>query len=220
MRTTRRRLLTSAGIAVTLAGCLEGDDTDDTTTEDDTADDEVIDDDSTDSEQVAGGTDDETDEAAEEDDNDDVAATVEVVSNAFEPAFLTVDPGATVEWELQGGSHTVTLYHEDSETQHRAPEEAAAFDADLDTSFTHTFNQEGTYDYFCRPHEGGGMVGTVVVGDPDEDDHGLAVPADDLPSSARDELGALNEQTREEFNLDPVEENGAAADGDGTDYGY
>jgi plastocyanin len=31
-------------------------------------------------------------------------------------------------------------------------------------SYQHTFDIAGTYEYFCIPHEGAGMIGTVEVG--------------------------------------------------------
>ncbi|WP_241997224.1 plastocyanin/azurin family copper-binding protein [Halorubrum sp. SD626R] len=30
-------------------------------------------------------------------------------------------------------------------------------------NYEHTFEEPGTYEYFCIPHEGSGMVGTVRV---------------------------------------------------------
>jgi plastocyanin len=46
------------------------------------------------------------------------------------------------------------------------PAGAAAFnsgDISAGEVYTRTFNVPGTYRYFCTHHEGGGMVGTVVV---------------------------------------------------------
>ena len=30
-------------------------------------------------------------------------------------------------------------------------------------SFEHTFNTPGTYDYYCEPHRGMGMTGSITV---------------------------------------------------------
>lgn len=46
------------------------------------------------------------------------------------------------------------------------PEGAAPFDSGSIAgggSFTHTFTVPGTYRYFCDPHHGAGMIGTIIV---------------------------------------------------------
>jgi halocyanin-like protein len=89
------------------------------------------------------------------------SVTVEVGAGnglAFAPAAIQVDPGTTVTWEWtgEGGGHNVI--HEEG-----------AFDSgDLVSeeghTFEHTFEEEGSFRYFCRPHKGVGMKGAVVVG--------------------------------------------------------
>lgn len=95
----------------------------------------------------------------------------------FDPAEISIEPGDTVVWENVGSiGHTVTAYEDD------IPEEAAYFasggfdseqaardaypegDIGGGDSYEHTFEVEGTYGYFCIPHEGAGMLGTVNVG--------------------------------------------------------
>lgn len=94
----------------------------------------------------------------------------------FEPASLTVAAGETVRFINDGGeAHTVTAYEEG------IPEDGAyfasgGFDSERDarrhvseglittgTVYEVTFDQPGTYEYFCIPHEAHGMKGTVVV---------------------------------------------------------
>lgn len=82
-------------------------------------------------------------------------ATVDVVDSAFEPEDITVEAGTTVTWEWV-------------ETQ--APHNVVADDdtfnsGDLMTegSYSFTFDQPGTYSYFCVAHKTAGMVGTVTV---------------------------------------------------------
>jgi plastocyanin len=46
------------------------------------------------------------------------------------------------------------------------PKAASAFDSgnlDPKETFEHTFDVPGTYRYFCIPHEGTKMYGTVIV---------------------------------------------------------
>jgi len=94
----------------------------------------------------------------------------------FAPADLTVEPGTTVVWETVGNQpHSVTAYEDD------IPEEAeywasGGFDSESAArenwpegsveegeTYEHTFEVEGTHEYFCFPHEGTGMVGSIEV---------------------------------------------------------
>lgn len=95
----------------------------------------------------------------------------------FAPEEVTVAPGTTVVWENVGQvGHSVTAYEDEipEEAEFFASgdlesEEAArsAYPAEGDVaggeSYEHTFDVEGTYEYFCIPHESVGMLGTVVV---------------------------------------------------------
>ena len=90
------------------------------------------------------------------------SVTVEVGAGsglAFGPAAIQVDPGTTVTWEWtgQGGPHNVI--HEEG-----------AFDSgdtisEAGHTFEHTFDEEGTFLYFCSPHKASGMKAAVVVGE-------------------------------------------------------
>ncbi len=101
------------------------------------------------------------------DDDDDEATdftgqdTIDVVVGAgngleFDPANVVVDVGTTVVWEWtgQGGGHDVV-------------ETDGAFESELvdeaGFTFEHTFEETGTYEYVCTPHQTSGMVGTVEV---------------------------------------------------------
>jgi plastocyanin len=94
----------------------------------------------------------------------------------FEPKTATIETGETVTWTNKSDiEHTVTAYEEE------IPDEAAYFASGGFEServarnrisegliapgenYKHTFDQPGTYGYFCIPHEGSGMVGTVRV---------------------------------------------------------
>ena len=98
------------------------------------------------------------------------AATVDM-TNALEfaPDTVRVQAGETVRWT--NGSvivHTVTADPDEATTDEsvRLPEGAAPFDSgtlDPKARFEHTFEVPGTYRYFCIPHEGAKMYGTVIV---------------------------------------------------------
>lgn len=89
----------------------------------------------------------------------------------FDPIGLWVEPGTTIRWNIVANVHTVTAYHPDND-QHslRIPADAQPFDSGYLVNpgdrFEVTLNVPGTYDYFCAPHELGGMVGRIVVGAP------------------------------------------------------
>jgi halocyanin-like protein len=74
----------------------------------------------------------------------------------FDPPAILVDPGTEVTWEWtgEGGSHDVT-------------EVDGAFESELTDeaghTFSHTFEEEGTFLYVCSPHEAMEMKGAVVV---------------------------------------------------------
>jgi plastocyanin len=87
----------------------------------------------------------------------------------FTPAVVWVEPGATVEWTISGGAHSITAYHPNNDRSMRLPESAAPFESGVLESgdtFEHTFESVGVHNYYCTPHEGLGMVGLVVVGEP------------------------------------------------------
>jgi len=127
--------------------------------------------------------------------------TVEMVSDGdgqhFHPHVLRIDPGGTVTWTLDSGVHTATAYAPANDRPARIPEAAAAWDSGTITEagaeYTKTFEVEGVYDYFCRPHEAGGMIGSIVVGEPG-DGPGLAAPQSSLPDGAQTKIESLNHE--------------------------
>lgn len=100
-------------------------------------------------------------------------------SNYFDPVGLSIEPGATVRFEIESGSHSATAY------QDRIPAEAAPFDSGTmsDGAFEYTFETPGTYDYYCRPHQSMGMVGRIVVGEPGGPAESSPIPDGDVPDS-------------------------------------
>lgn len=103
--------------------------------------------------------------------------TVEMTDDfGFEPKTATIETGETVTWTNESDvAHTVTAYGD------RIPDGAAYFASGgfeseraarnhlneglvaSGETYEHTFEQPGTYEYFCIPHESSGMVGTVQV---------------------------------------------------------
>lgn len=98
------------------------------------------------------------------------AATVGMTNTLeFDPDTVRVQAGQTVRWT--NGSvivHTVTADPEQATKDEsvRLPDGASPFDSgdmDPNTTFEYTFDVPGTYRYFCIPHEGTKMYGTVIV---------------------------------------------------------
>lgn len=90
----------------------------------------------------------------------------------FDPIGLHVEPGDTVRWVIVSGAHSATAYAEGNATaaERRIPEGAEPWNSETLTEvgaeFEYTFEEEGTYDYFCIPHKTLGMVGRIVCGEP------------------------------------------------------
>jgi plastocyanin len=89
----------------------------------------------------------------------------------FDPVGLLVAPGTTVRWTVRENVHTATAYHPaNGNRSRRIPDGAAPWDSGYlvspGDSFSVTLTVPGVYDYFCEPHEHGGMVGRIIVGHP------------------------------------------------------
>jgi len=87
--------------------------------------------------------------------------TVDVVvgsdgGTGFDPANIIVDLETTVHWEWNGdgGGHNVLEVNDTFESELT---DEAGF------TFEHTFEETGTYEYVCTPHQTQGMVGIVEV---------------------------------------------------------
>ena len=90
----------------------------------------------------------------------------------FDPIGLFVEPGTTVEWVLESGTHSTTAYAESNTGANvtRIPQDAEPWDSGIlseqGASFSYTFDVTGTYDYFCIPHKTLGMIARIVCGEP------------------------------------------------------
>lgn len=114
----------------------------------------------------------------------------------YDPDSTAVAPGTTVVWENVGSiGHSITGYGDnipdDAEffASGGLESEDAARSAYPDQgdvaggeSYEHTFDVEGTYEYFCIPHESVGMVASLeVTADPSEQEGFVSV----LPAKAK-----------------------------------
>jgi plastocyanin len=107
-----------------------------------------------------------------------VDGDVGMTAVAFEPATITVDAGEEVVWYNNSArAHSITAYEGgipgnadyfatggyDSEAAAREAWDGMHGAITNGQRYAHTFEVPGTYNYFCIPHERGGMVGQVVV---------------------------------------------------------
>jgi plastocyanin len=88
----------------------------------------------------------------------DDGGTVSAIDNLFTPEIIRIETGQRVTWTMDGRSaHTVEA------------DDGAWASGNLASGaeFTHRFDREGVFPFFCRYHgkSGAGMAGTVVVGD-------------------------------------------------------
>ena len=82
---------------------------------------------------------------------------IEMRGFKFNPDMVTIKQGTTVTWTNKDGTaHTVVSGVRDNKS--------GLFDSGNISSgatFSYTFNEKGTFDYFCEPHSG--MDGIIVV---------------------------------------------------------
>ena len=100
-------------------------------------------------------------------------------NNYFDPIGLYVEPGTTVRFAIEAGSHSATAYED------RIPAESSPFDSGVISagSFDYTFDTPGTYDYYCIPHQSMGMVGRIIVGEPGGPAESTPIPDGAVPES-------------------------------------
>lgn len=89
----------------------------------------------------------------------------------FDPIGLLVPIGSTLRWTTLENVHTATAYHPENDNHSlRIPKGAAPWDSDYlvnpGDSYEVTLTVPGVYDYYCAPHEFGGMVGRIIVEKP------------------------------------------------------
>lgn len=89
-------------------------------------------------------------------DNPDLVEIHLTAGNRFSPSSVTITPGTTVRWINDTGTfHTITP--DDHSEWSRVEMTTEGQD------FSHTFENVGDFDYFCEPHLGEGMTGSITV---------------------------------------------------------
>lgn len=99
------------------------------------------------------------DSPADANEEDPAPDEVEMGSQTFEPSTLEVEVGTTVTWiNTSDVGHTVTS---GSDGDHDGIFDSGAMEPG--DEFSYTFEEEGTYNYYCIPHLDVGMTGTITV---------------------------------------------------------
>lgn len=101
------------------------------------------------------------------------SATVQMTDGlVFEPAEITLKVGGKVTWvnSSEAATHTVTADRKKAADAANValPPGAKPWNSrflDQSERFSLTFDEPGTYRYFCIPHEKVGMLGTIHVVD-------------------------------------------------------
>jgi plastocyanin len=92
--------------------------------------------------------------------------------DVFVPDTVTISVGDTVRWTWAEGGHSVTSGDPcTSDEQFCSPDDTNCDQgilSDLGTVYEHTFDQAGTYNYFCFAHCAIGMTGVVNVFSPSD----------------------------------------------------
>ena len=93
----------------------------------------------------------------EDDDSKEYTVTVDSTNLRFYPESLTINEGDSVRF-MWGGEFL----------PHNSVEENGVFDSgeperEVDYLYNFDFDQSGTYDFFCEPHQSVGMDGVITV---------------------------------------------------------
>lgn len=77
---------------------------------------------------------------------------------AYAPVAIEVSTGTTVTWNWtgEGNAHNVV-------SQGDGPLDSGSPVAEPSTTYEYTFEDTGTYLYYCTPHKSTGMKGAIVV---------------------------------------------------------
>lgn len=82
-------------------------------------------------------------------------------SMVFEPSVINIQPGDSVKWLNASPSHNAASINE------MMPSGAKAWNGKMNEEIVVEFTEEGVYGYKCTPHYILGMVGLVIVGNPE-----------------------------------------------------
>ncbi len=101
----------------------------------------------------------------------------------FEPADLTIAPGTTVNFVWDSDNHNIVVENQPDDANWEGTPGGPSDIYNTGYEYSHTFETEGTYEYFCQPHKSAGMVASITVqtggaggGAAELDPHDMGVP--------------------------------------------
>ncbi len=110
--------------------------------------------------------------------------TINAQARIFKPDTIYINPGDTVRWVNMTSHNTVSI-------EGLIPEGAKPWRSALGENLKVTLGVEGIYAYVCEPHIGFGMVGVIVVGQPDNLEEVTQYARDNLKGPFRRLIGKL-----------------------------
>jgi plastocyanin len=137
------------------------------------------------------------------------SVTVEMASvpmPEIDSGIVHIEPGGTVEWVGTGIRNAVAAYHPETHEPLRIPEAGEPWVSEMlydGDSFSVTIEEEGIYDYadtvvVCGSHESLGVVGRVVVGQPDlAGQPAVEGDPEELPGRATERVREFDERCRD-----------------------
>jgi plastocyanin len=81
----------------------------------------------------------------------------------FDPSELTITPGTTVHWTWDSDNHNVVPSSKPEESGFQGTEGGDDQTYNAGHEYSHTFEVEGDYEYYCTPHRQAGMTGAISV---------------------------------------------------------
>ncbi|NHN40384.1 plasmid stabilization protein [Halorubellus sp. JP-L1] len=82
---------------------------------------------------------------------------------SYAPEEVTTSVEETITWTWDSPNHNVVVRSQPEGAGWEGTDGDASTTYGEDHVYEYAFEMPGTYEYYCQPHEGLGMVGTVVV---------------------------------------------------------
>ncbi len=79
----------------------------------------------------------------------------------YEPANVTISTGDVIRWVDDVETEVEEIHHTVTPDGHSEWAEGSV--SEVGETFTHTFDTEGAFPYYCSPHRGLGMTGSITV---------------------------------------------------------
>ncbi len=99
----------------------------------------------------------------------------------FEPADLEITPGTTVNFVWESDNHNIVVENQPEDAGWEGTPGGAGDIYNTGYEYSHTFEVEGDYEYYCDPHLSAGMEASITVS---SDAGGGGAGRPQLPNSA------------------------------------